>query len=228
MARTRRLSRKWRAPNMKAALAALCISCLLFAILFLGMRRVPMHGADQPRVVRIDWTSSVAETPLPDLYSTIKVTKEESVRHSTINDAENFFYYEEKLDYALPVLPVPTESEPPELIAFTPAAESVMSGYLPAKLLSVRPVIMEDINLELSVGGNAPDQSELILQLLINEYGDIDRVIVDKGTLPVFVMNELTHRFLQLRFFPGRLDDRAVPTALRIAVMLQTDMQPSK
>lgn len=225
MARTRRLTGPWPTPNMKAALAALCISGLLFATLLLGMRRVPMHGADRLRVVHIDLALSVAATSLSDISSTIKIAKEESVKHSAIDDAENF-YYEEKIENVLPARSVPTESEPSDSIALTPAVESVTSGYLPAKLLSLRPVIMEDIDPNLPVGMNAPDQTELTLQLLINEYGDVDRVIVDTGILPVFVMNELTQRFLHLRFFPGRLDGRAVPTALRIAVTLQADEQP--
>jgi PIN domain nuclease of toxin-antitoxin system len=59
------------------------------------------------------------------------------------------------------------------------------------------------------------------LQLLINQYGDVDRVVVEESALPQVLLAELQAKFLQARFTPGRLDTRAVSSAVRIEVQLQ-------
>jgi len=220
MARTRRLIWQHRTPTVAAALAALCVSILIFFTLLDAMRRAPARGAGLLRVLLLNGV-----TPTPEIASSIgsarrKVSKES--RERNMHDADTFSD-SENLAPAEPVRTVPIEIEPTERIAFTTAVDSVAPGYLPAKLLSVRPVVMRDIASDLPAGVDASDQSVLFLQLLINEYGDIDRVIVDDGTLPASAVADLVQRFLHMRFFPGRLDGRVVPAAMRIAVTLQAD-----
>lgn len=62
---------------------------------------------------------------------------------------------------------------------------------------------------------------QLTLQLLINEYGDVDQVLVEDAVLSAELIWQIQQRFLLARFLPGRLQGRAVPSALRIAVTLQ-------
>lgn len=93
-------------------------------------------------------------------------------------------------------------------------------AYLPVSKLSERPLILQDIDPLLT---NAQDTAtqQLVLQLLINEYGDVDQVLVEDAVVPAELLKQLQQRFLQARFLPGRLQGFAVPSALRIAVTLQ-------
>lgn len=208
MARARRIIGRCPVPKVEAALGALCISSLLFLSLLLTMQRAPGHGAGFLRIVLVN-----APSPMSAHSSATGSAAAILSKPSTIDDGEKFS----------------DGDDPGNVLADIAMPAGVVlerSGYLPVKQLSVRPVVMEDIAPDLPAGVDVSDQSELILQLLINEYGDVDRVIVDDGTLPASVMAELTQRFLHMRFFPGRLDGRAVPTALRIAVTLHTNLLP--
>lgn len=93
-------------------------------------------------------------------------------------------------------------------------------AYLPASQLSERPLIMQNID-PLLTGVQDEATQQLVLQLLINEYGDVDQVLVEDATVPAELLWQLQQRFLQARFLPGRLQGLAVPSALRIAVTLQ-------
>lgn len=93
-------------------------------------------------------------------------------------------------------------------------------AYLPVSKLSERPLILQDIDPLLTNTQDTAPQ-ELILQLLINEYGDVDQVLVEDAVVPAELLWQLQQRFLLARFIPGRLQGLAVPSALRIAVSLQ-------
>jgi hypothetical protein len=64
----------------------------------------------------------------------------------------------------------------------------------------------------------------LNLTLFINEYGDVDRVIVEpfsmNSDLPERLLADLKQRFLEARFTPGRLHNQLVRSQLRIRVHL--------
>lgn len=96
--------------------------------------------------------------------------------------------------------------------------------YLPVSQLTERPVVVNDIDAELSDRFAGVRSQSLMLVLLINEYGDVDKVLMDggqqQGALPSVLMDELRQRFLEARFLPGRRYGRPVRCALRIAVML--------
>jgi hypothetical protein len=110
-----------------------------------------------------------------------------------------------------------------------PSASHLMSDeshpqagdYLPASLLTQRPVVLYDIDPELpeSLQGLRVQSVELLL--LIDEYGDVDRVQIESLTdLTHTQADELLRHFQVMRFMPGRLHDRAVRSALRIRVQL--------
>ena len=93
-------------------------------------------------------------------------------------------------------------------------------AYLPASKLTERPLVLQDID-PLLTSEEDDSQKQIVLRLLINEYGDVDQVLVEDAALPTALLHELQRRFLLARFLPGRLLDRAVPSAMRIAVSLQ-------
>ena len=131
------------------------------------------------------------------------------------------------LQVTLLPLPQTGAGQPVAEVAITPAPDRMPGGlpYVPASRLTERPVIWNDIDPELSERFSGVAAQSLRLTLLINEYGDVDRVLFDDGdsreSLPAVLRDELEQRFLAARFLPGRLHGRPVPSALRIAVDLR-------
>lgn len=102
-------------------------------------------------------------------------------------------------------------------------------NYLPASQLTERPLILIDIDPELSARFAFIHPQSIDLVLLINDYGDVDRVLIPDvqstagtaETLPATLLQDLAQRFLQTRFSPGRLLGQPVRSALRIRVSLK-------
>ena len=102
------------------------------------------------------------------------------------------------------------------------------TDYLPAELLTDKPSVVIDIDPELSRRFAFILPQSLELCLLINEYGDVDRVLRVEPLgaeqagepLPSVLLEELMQRFLDTRFLPGRLHGQAVRSALTIRVSL--------
>jgi hypothetical protein len=92
--------------------------------------------------------------------------------------------------------------------------------YLPATMLSQRPVILHDIASELPATFHHLTPQRLIFRLLINEYGDVDQVLVEQAALSPDLIAQLQQTFLQARFHPGQLQGRTVRSALRIEITL--------
>jgi len=105
---------------------------------------------------------------------------------------------------------------------------SFRADYLPAAVLTDKPSVVIDIDPELSRRFAFILPQSLELHLLINEYGDVDRVLpagplpAEGSTerLPPVLLEELKQRFLEARFLPGRLHGQAVRSALTIRVSL--------
>lgn len=91
-------------------------------------------------------------------------------------------------------------------------------SYLPASLLSERPRVLQDIDPDWHLDGLSLPAVECVL--LINEYGDVDRVLISGSALSPMLAEDVRARFLAARFSPGRLYGRAVKSALRIEVRL--------
>ena len=103
------------------------------------------------------------------------------------------------------------------------------TDYLPAALLTDKPSVLIDIDPELSQRFTFILPQTLELQLLINEYGDVDRVLLEEplaadgsvDALPPVLLEELMQHFLEARFLPGRLHGQPVRSALKIRVSLE-------
>ncbi len=91
------------------------------------------------------------------------------------------------------------------------------AAYLPPSQLTERPQVLRDIVSEWAL---PPLPDRLNCVLLINEYGDVDRVLFDPAPLTPAQQNALRDRLLLARFTPGRLYGRPVKTALTIEVRL--------
>lgn len=96
-------------------------------------------------------------------------------------------------------------------------SEADNDGYLPASQLTERPQVLRDI---------APDWTQPPMPqpvtgvLMINEFGDVDRVVLNDATLTPVQQDALRSQLAGARFAPGKLYGRPVKTALRIEVRL--------
>ena len=96
---------------------------------------------------------------------------------------------------------------------------SPIDVYVPAYRLTERPQVLIDIDPDWRFPGiTLPVFSAL---LLINEYGDVDKVILEPQRLLPMVEEDIRSRFLIMRFVPGILHGRPVKSALRIEVRLE-------
>jgi hypothetical protein len=94
-------------------------------------------------------------------------------------------------------------------------------AYLPASILTQRPIVVVDINPELpeSLQGVEPQFVDLLL--LISAFGDVDQVRLESlPALSASMVQELRQHFQVMRFMPGQWEGQAVPSALRIRVKL--------
>ena len=94
-----------------------------------------------------------------------------------------------------------------------------VNGYLPVSALSERPELLKDIDPEWYLYGlDLPSLSAL---LLINEYGDVDDLVIDTPILTPMLLQDLRMRFRAARFLPGRIDGQPVKVALRVVIHLE-------
>ncbi len=94
-----------------------------------------------------------------------------------------------------------------------------VTGYLPVSALSERPELLKDIDPEWYLQGlDLPSLSAL---LLINEYGDVDDLVIDTPVLTPMLLEDLRIRFRAARFLPGRLEGQPVKVALRVVIELE-------
>ena len=93
-----------------------------------------------------------------------------------------------------------------------------MGTYFPASVLSERPQLWADIDPEWTLFGT--DMPAISAMLLINEFGDVDDLIVDMPSLTPMLLEDLRNRFRSARFIPGRQDGQPVKTMLRITIQL--------
>jgi len=94
--------------------------------------------------------------------------------------------------------------------------------YFRPDQLTTKPFVLQDISSDLgsNLFGVAPQST--ILRLLINEYGDIDRVIAEGHDLPEKVKNLLIQAFSKAKFSPGRINGTSVKSQLKIRVAIES------
>jgi hypothetical protein len=193
MARTRRT-----VERLAALLVAVIISVLVFRPLMIGEKYFggSREVAGDPATIAFILTTSRSDS---------LVTKTLSARNeSVIDTADNLL--------------LPGESHEP--IAFRPDDESG-AKYLPASMLTQRPIVLLDIHPELPESLQGVEPQFVNLLLLINAYGDVDQVRLETiSTLSAAMVQELRKHFQVMRFMPGQWQGQAVPSALRIRVQL--------
>ena len=93
--------------------------------------------------------------------------------------------------------------------------------YFRSRELTRRPILLGDDISRLVVELPGFPPLPVILRLLISEEGSVDRVMVEDSTLPEAVESRIIEAFANVRFLPGKIDDIAVRSQLRVEVRLE-------
>jgi hypothetical protein len=97
--------------------------------------------------------------------------------------------------------------------------------YFSASELTRKPIVEYDSTAELMLNVPLSDERVAILNLFIDENGEVDFVGVNASLLPRDAKDILLNAFTQLKFTPGEIDGMPVKSQLRIEVNLE-EMQP--
>ena len=103
--------------------------------------------------------------------------------------------------------------------ALAVGVDAVEQRYIPAAALSQRPQLLEDIDSTWYLPGITLPAVTAVL--LINEYGDVDAVLLEATSLSPMLREDLRARFLAARFSPGWRDGRPVKSMLHITIALE-------
>lgn len=93
--------------------------------------------------------------------------------------------------------------------------------YFRPRELTRRPILLGDAisRLVIELPGFPP--APVILRLLISDEGMVDRVLVEDSYLPEEIESQIVETFANVRFVPGKIEDTAVRSQLRLEVRLE-------
>lgn len=115
----------------------------------------------------------------------------------------------------------PDHQQARKVNAIFPLLNPVKPYYFATKDLTQKPLVSRDVPVDLIL--NVPDvpSQAARLQILISEYGDVDKVIVENSLLPEAAQKTVVDAFSKLKFHPGEMNGIPVKSQLRIEVMLE-------
>ncbi|HZW23146.1 hypothetical protein [Noviherbaspirillum sp.] len=94
--------------------------------------------------------------------------------------------------------------------------------YFRLSELTEKPAILQDTATDMVVRVPGLPPQAAILKLLINDEGEVDRVVVEDSFLADEVEQQIAETFNKLRFRPGMIGRIAVRSQLRIEVQLES------
>lgn len=92
--------------------------------------------------------------------------------------------------------------------------------YVPAKMLERLPEVIDDPGLYDPVVYEFAKQGKLVANILINEHGNVDAVIVESSSLAASFNEHVKTVFMRSRFTPGKLDGQPTKSQLRVEVKI--------
>ncbi|HEY8100130.1 MAG TPA: hypothetical protein VIF82_05215 [Burkholderiaceae bacterium] len=90
--------------------------------------------------------------------------------------------------------------------------------YYPSTELQVKPSVVLDTTLNLKLSSNREPNRSAKLRLLINEYGDVDRVIIDETSFLEHSQRLLIKALSRMKFKPGMIGNTPVKSELVIEI----------
>lgn len=97
-------------------------------------------------------------------------------------------------------------------------SSSILPYYYPATDLDDPPRIVGEIDFDDSELAGHPEGGEVLLRLLIDERGTVERVLIDKASVTAELALAASARFASARVRPGSLNGRAVRSALQVEI----------
>lgn len=149
------------------------------------------------------YLSKSESAPVSSLPESIEYDKpgEEALAQSAIPSQVAQLANEE-----VPIIPILAQPEP---------------HYFRSRELTEKPHIFRDISADLTLAMPDVQPQSVILRLLINELGDIDKIVIEDSSLPEDLEGMVIQTFSKMKFQPGRIDNRVVKSQLRIEVTLE-------
>lgn len=111
----------------------------------------------------------------------------------------------------------PSVEIPGDLLWQTPLAIPV-PYYFKASQLDRRPRVVSDVQPEFPATEFIAVSGSVVLRLLLDEAGSVDRIQVERSELPSAFQESAVAAFSKATFAPGEVDNFAVKSELRIEV----------
>ncbi|MCI1190469.1 hypothetical protein MOJ79_01270 [Calidifontimicrobium sp. SYSU G02091] len=102
------------------------------------------------------------------------------------------------------------------------AAADELDLFVPRPLLTVPPRPQGDVVLDYPAAGPAFGRFTGVIALYIDEHGVVRHVQAEDDALPPALMQAAREAFVNLRFEPGRLDERVVRSRIRVEVLFES------
>lgn len=98
--------------------------------------------------------------------------------------------------------------------------------YFPPQALSRKPLPTTPVQLDYPENAPLVAKNHVVLRLLINETGIVDRVIVETTEVPQELENLARQAFAQAKFQPGLRGDIPVKSQMLVEITFETDNSP--
>lgn len=105
--------------------------------------------------------------------------------------------------------------------ALAPIVLDAKPYYFRTEQLSIKPLIVHDVDLPFSPLLAPLKGQTAVLRLFLNEYGTIDDIIVEESPLPEVALEILKDTFAKMVFQPGVINGLPVRTEMVIEVSLE-------
>lgn len=96
--------------------------------------------------------------------------------------------------------------------------------YHPRQELTRQPQLIDNVDLSPLIS-LASGSAAVIVELYINEQGNVDKIDTAVNDLSVDALDKLNELLMKLRFSPGEIDGRAVKTLMKIEILFLPEKQ---
>jgi hypothetical protein len=115
-----------------------------------------------------------------------------------------------------------------EAMPTVPVRVQVSPRYYKLSELTQKPFVLRDVAYTLPHELPPVPVQSVIVRVLINEFGQIDRVSVEQSHLPKEVEDYLVESFSKTSFYPGKIGRQPVKSLVRIEVNLDPSPAPAE
>jgi TonB family protein len=92
------------------------------------------------------------------------------------------------------------------------------SPFYPSEQLTVRPRVIAEVELETPETKHLAASGDIVLQVLIDDKGEVVGVEVETSSLPEIFSRTVSNAFRRFKFTPGEIGGLAVRSVMRVAI----------